>query len=97
MIEFVKECFRVWKIPKAVNKTFIVLIRKTEKASNFNHFWPISLCNFAYKVVAKILATKLNEDVDKLVSPNERAFVRRMWIAENSVLGHEVMHKVKKT
>lgn len=96
LIVFVKECFRVGRIPETVNKTFLILIPKMEKASIFNHFCPISLCNFSYKVVAKILANRLSEVVEKLVSPNQGAFVKGRWIAENSVLAQEVIHKVKK-
>lgn len=51
--------------------TFIVLIPKTDKAYNFNHFHTISLCNFTYKVVAKILAPRLNDFLGKLIFPNQ--------------------------
>lgn len=96
LISFVQECFRIGRIPEAVNKTFLVLIPKTFKASNFNQFCPISLCNFAYKVIAKIISNRLNGVVEKLVSLNQKAFVRGRQIAENSILAHEVIHKVRK-
>lgn len=79
-----------------MNKTFIVLIPKTTKALNLNHYLLISLCNFAYKVVAKIMAKRLGRVVEKLVSPNQRAFVKGKWIAENSAIANEVIHKVRK-
>lgn len=53
------------------NMTFIVLIPKSNKACCFNQFRLISLCNFSYKVVAKILATRLVVVLDKIVSPNQ--------------------------
>lgn len=81
-----KECFQIARIPDAINKTFLVLIPKTNKAFNFNHFQPISLCNFAYKVVAKIIAHRLGGVLEKLVSPNQSVFVKGRWIAENFVI-----------
>lgn len=59
------------KILEIANMTFIVLIPKTDKAYNFNHFHTISLCNFTYKVVAKILAPRLNDFLGKLIFPNQ--------------------------
>lgn len=64
----------------SANHTFITFIPKIESASNFSHFRPISLCNFYYKVVAKIVANKLNKVIDKIMAPNQSAFVRESWI-----------------
>lgn len=56
VIGFVQECFKLGQIPTSANRTYIVLISKVAQAINFNHFRPISLCNFLYKIVAKIIA-----------------------------------------
>lgn len=37
----------------------------------------------------------MTKTVEKTISPNQRAFVKRSSIAENSVLAHEVVHKVQ--
>lgn len=81
-----KECFRLCTILATTNKTFIVLIPKTDMANNFNHCRPISLCNFAYNVVAKIIASRLSKAVENLKLPYQGAFVKGIWIAENSVI-----------
>lgn len=96
LINFVKKCFKCGRIQGAVNKTFLVLIPKRDKACIFNHFGPISLYNFAYKVVAKILASRLNGVLGKLISPNQGAFVRGRWIMNNTVIAQEVVHHIKK-
>lgn len=64
LVNYVTECFRCGRMPDLINKTFIVLIPKTDKACNFNHFRLISLCNFAYKLVAKIVANRLSGVID---------------------------------
>lgn len=71
---------------EGMNKTFLVLIPKLKNASNFNHFRPISLCNFYYKVVSKILANKLRKFLNRIISPNHRAFVKERWIVENTIM-----------
>lgn len=93
---FVKECFRLGRIPVTTNHSFIVLIPKKDTANNFNQFKPISLCNFIYKVVVKIVTSRLSKVSEKLVSPNQGAFVRRRWIAENTVIAQEIVHKIQK-
>lgn len=73
-------------MPFSANKTFITLIPKMDYILNFNHFHPISLCSFYYKVVANILASRLSNTIDKLISPNQGAFVKGRWIIENTVI-----------
>lgn len=96
VVKFNKECFKRGVIPDLENRTFIILIPKTDQPSNFNHFKPISLCNFTYKVVSKILTRRISKLVGKIISPNQGAFVKGRWTAENSIVGQEVIQKVKK-
>lgn len=96
LVNFVTKCFRCRRMPEMINKTFKVLIPKTNKACNFNQFHPISLCNYAYKFVPKILANRLSRIIDRLIPPNQRAFVKGRWIAENTVIAQEVIQRVRK-
>nr|XP_048333636.1 uncharacterized protein LOC125423443 [Ziziphus jujuba var. spinosa] len=96
LIDMVQEIFRTKNIIRGVNKTMLVLIPKTKNASNLNQFRPISLCNFCYKIVAKILTTRLRPLMSKIISPHQGAFLEGRWIMENTVVGQEVAHKVRK-
>lgn len=96
LIKFVQEFFRNKRMAPGMNKTFLVLIPKTKYASHFNHFSSISLCNFCYKVVSRILANRLRKYLKRIVSPNQGAFVEGRWIAENTIIAQELVHKVKK-
>lgn len=51
VVSFVQESFRNGDLTRGTNKSFIVLILKLENAIEFNHFRPISLCNFIYKII----------------------------------------------
>jgi hypothetical protein len=46
-------------IPGTLNATFFTLIPKVNKPRNFHDFRPIALCNFVYKVISKIIATRI--------------------------------------
>lgn len=70
---------------------------RSDTSNNLNRFRPISLCNFTYKVVAKIIASSLSRISERLISPNQRAYVRGRWIAENTVIVQEIVHKIRKT
>jgi hypothetical protein len=57
------------------NHTFIALIPKKLGASSVHQFRPISLCNFIYKIISKLLANRLKPLLDKVISPFQTAFV----------------------
>jgi hypothetical protein len=82
---------------RQINHTFITLIPKKQGASNFNHFCPISLCNFYYKIIAKIMVNRIRPLLSKLIDPSQAAFVPGRWIAENVVIAQEIVHNFKKT
>ncbi|KAI3467460.1 hypothetical protein Pfo_024123 [Paulownia fortunei] len=61
---------------KAMNHTFVSLIPKNNKANSVEHFRPISLYNVTYKTISKILANRLKPLLDRIISPNQMAFVQ---------------------
>ena len=80
-----------------MNKTFITLIPKVQGAYNFGHFRPISLSNFCYKVISRILVARLRPLLDKLIDLAQVAFVPNRNIAENILLAQEVVHSFSTT
>ncbi|KAM6545081.1 hypothetical protein CsatB_025817 [Cannabis sativa] len=78
------------------NHTFLCLIPKITNASRFDHFRPISLCYFCYKIISRILTDRLKKVIDRLVSPFQFAFVPGRWIAECSIMAQEVLQSFKR-
>lgn len=51
-----------------INDTYITLIPKVQKATRVGDYWPISLCNVIYKIVAKIMANRLKSLLSDIIS-----------------------------
>ena len=70
-----EEFYQHSKFEKSLNATFISLIPKKNGASNIRDFRPISLVGSVYKILAKVLANRLKEVLDQLVSESQNSFV----------------------
>ena len=58
-----------------LNSTDLILILKVDAPESVNQFRPISLCNFSYKVFAKLLANRVKPILRKIITEQQRAFV----------------------
>jgi hypothetical protein len=44
------------KVKSSINSTFLALIPKENKTMMFGDYRPIAICNFCYKLIAKVIA-----------------------------------------
>ncbi|KAM2008256.1 hypothetical protein ACFX16_003170 [Malus domestica] len=72
----VDECLKDDGCPSVINFTNIALIPKVPNPKSVSQFRPISLCNYAYKVLYKILANRLKPMLEKIMSPCRNAFIQ---------------------
>lgn len=79
-----------------LNQTNICLIPKVESLQTVNQFLLISLCNFIYKIMIKVVVEILKHIMDKLVSPFQTGFVLGRSIHENIIIAKEVMNILHK-
>ena len=59
VVKIVQEFFRFRNLLKELNATFMVIILKIPRADFMDKFKPISLCNSFYKIIFKVLSTKI--------------------------------------
>ncbi|XP_077232625.1 uncharacterized protein LOC143869974 [Tasmannia lanceolata] len=71
----IQSFFLKGKILPQLNTTFISLIPKHPDACSPENYRPISLCNFLYKVISKMLANRLKPLMNQLISPFQSSFI----------------------
>ncbi|KAI5351228.1 hypothetical protein L3X38_004119 [Prunus dulcis] len=95
ILSLVKDCFGKASLPEHLNDTLIALVPKVERPLNMAQLRPISLCNTLYKVISKILVSRLRPIMTKIVSPTQVSFVPGRHIVDNIVIAQEMLHKFK--
>lgn len=85
-----------WVLP-SLNATFFMLIPKETGATDPGKFRPISLCNVIYKIISKVIASRLKGILPFLISPEQTGYVEGRQILYGIILAHEVLHSLKTT
>lgn len=67
----VREFFSSGKLLKQVNHGVSALIPKVEQPSHVHHYRPITCCNVLYKIISKLLANRINEVFEDIISPEQ--------------------------
>ena len=96
VINEVKQIFISEKMPTYLNKTLISLIPKCLGPETLSQFRPISLCNTVYKIVTKIIVSRIRPIIGNLVSPYQAAFVPGRRGVDNVIIAQEIIHSMHK-
>ncbi|PNY14872.1 ribonuclease H, partial [Trifolium pratense] len=95
--QFVKLAFETGKYDPKICETLIVLLPKGENQSTFKDFRPISLCNVTYKLISKIIVSRLRPFLDDIISPFQNSFIPGRSTKDNAIVLQEVLHVMRKS
>lgn len=90
----VKEFFGARNFLKEVNGTFIALIPKKMGVDSMDLFRPISLCNSLYKIISKVLTSRIIKLLPSIISPQQSGFVPGRQILDSIISVHENIHSL---
>lgn len=80
---------------KKINHTHIRLIPKIPSPQKVSEYMPIALCLVYYKIIAKLLAKRLQPILHTCTFENQSAFVSQRAIFDNVLITHETLHYLK--
>jgi hypothetical protein len=96
LLEMVEESRQRGIIVGSINSTFLSLIPKANKPTNFGDFWPISLCNLCYKIISKIIANRIKPILSRSLSTEQLGFLKGRQIQDAIGTTHECLHSINK-
>jgi hypothetical protein len=73
-------------ILQAFNATFITLIPNIKGESYAYKYHPIYLCNFIYKIISKLVATRLKPILLLIISQEQGGFVEGRQILDGIIV-----------
>ena len=91
----VHEFFSSGTFPSDWNFTHLCLLPKIDDPIFMSDLRPISLCSVLYKIISKIMVSRLKPLMADIVSPTQSAFVEERLITDNILIAHEVIHALK--
>lgn len=71
----------------------LVMISKSKHVPQVTDYRPISSCTVVYKVISKILATRMVAVMDRVLDPTQATFVQDRSIVDNIHLAQELLRK----
>lgn len=85
------EAFAKGTIPKELNRTYICLIPKNRNASTLKEYRLISLCNTTYKIITKIITSRLCPIMERFIEPYQSSSLANRQTSDNAIIVQEVV------
>lgn len=84
-------------IPRGCNTSYIALIPKTPNPSSFKDFRPISMVGCIFKIIAKLMARRIQNVMNNLISPLQSSYIEGRQILDGALVASEVIESCKRT
>ena len=84
LVDVYNESFENKILPLSMRKSVITLIHKREDKTNIENYRPISLTNTDCRILACVLASRLQRVINDIVGPDQTAYIKGRFIAIGS-------------
>ncbi|CAO2039280.1 unnamed protein product [Urochloa humidicola] len=74
-----------------LNRSYVVMLPKKETAMRPADYRPICLQNCSLKIVAKMLTTRLQQEIPGLIDVDQTGFIRGRSLSENFIYAVELV------
>lgn len=95
MIAIVLGFFHTGKIQKQINSTTLYFIPKCEQPENVTQFRPIACHNVIYKVISKMLCSRLESVLPIIVDQVQSAFIEKRMIMHNILICQDMFKQYR--
>lgn len=86
MIDMINESFNIGELPSSLRSALITVIPKPGKdPTKCGSYRPISLLNSDTKIIAKVLASRLDKYLPSLIDPDQNGFIRGHTLNKRSL------------
>ncbi|XP_060182758.1 uncharacterized protein LOC132612661 [Lycium barbarum] len=85
----ISDFFRTGQMHRAINCTLLTLVPKTPNPANIKEYRPIACCSVLYKIIAKILDSRLQKVMTTIINEAQFGFIPRRKIADNIILANK--------
>lgn len=85
------EFFETGKMPRVINCTTVTLLSKIPNPAAIKDYRPISCCSVLFKIIAKLLASRLQKVMSFLIDEAQAGFIPGRKGADNTILAHELI------
>lgn len=79
-----------------INVAYIALIPKTEKPRELKDYRPISMVGCIYKIIAKLMARRIQKVMSSLIGPLQSSYIEGRQILDGALIASELIDSCKK-
>lgn len=83
LVDSYNESYQNGSLCESQNISILSLIHKKSDSMNLKNYRPISITNLDYKILALVLANRMQEVIDKIISTDQTGYIKKRFIGTN--------------